>query len=152
MEDDLKLQDFDQWVKIFILKHEGGNLSKGSKILGHPIGYSCLVLDQVYFTVWLTVQAVSCFHSSAISDYKTVFLLVKRRNNAKKKKNLFLKSSEVSSVAYAYTIQKLHSFYWVKLSLVCKGCRRLLSYTILFTTIISYPSLISYKTRQTPWM
>ena len=25
----------------------------------------CLVLDQVYFTVWLTVQAVSCFHSSA---------------------------------------------------------------------------------------
>ena len=36
MEDDLKLQDFDQWVKIFILKHEGGNLSKGSKILGQP--------------------------------------------------------------------------------------------------------------------
>ena len=36
MEDDLKLQDFDQWVKIFILKHEGGNLSKGSKISGHP--------------------------------------------------------------------------------------------------------------------
>ena len=28
MEDDLKLQDFDQWVKIFILKHEGGNLSR----------------------------------------------------------------------------------------------------------------------------
>ena len=88
---------------------------------------ACLVLDQVYFTVWLTVQAVSCFHSSAISYYKTVFLLVKRRNNAKKKKILFLKSFEVSSVAYAYTIQKLHSFYWVKLSLVCKGCRRLLS-------------------------
>ena len=37
MEDDLKLQDFDQWVKIFILKHEGENLSKESKILGHPI-------------------------------------------------------------------------------------------------------------------
>ena len=37
MEDDLKLQDFDQWVKIFILKHEGGNLSKGSKISGQPI-------------------------------------------------------------------------------------------------------------------
>ena len=36
MEDDLKLQDFDQWVKIFILKHEGGNLSKGSKISGQP--------------------------------------------------------------------------------------------------------------------
>ena len=36
MEDDLKLQDFDQWVKIFILKHEGENLSKESKILGHP--------------------------------------------------------------------------------------------------------------------
>ena len=51
-----------------------------------PTSKVCLVLDQVYFTVWLTVQAVSCFHSSAISDYKTVFLLVKRRNNAKKKK------------------------------------------------------------------
>ena len=38
MEDDLKLQDFDQWVKIFILKHEGGNLSKGSKISGQPNG------------------------------------------------------------------------------------------------------------------
>ena len=37
MEDDLKLQDFDQWVKIFILKHEGENLSKESKISGHPI-------------------------------------------------------------------------------------------------------------------
>ena len=37
MEDDLKLQDFDQWVKIFILKHEGENLSKESKILGQPI-------------------------------------------------------------------------------------------------------------------
>ena len=36
MEDDLKLQDFDQWVKIFILKHEGENLSKESKISGHP--------------------------------------------------------------------------------------------------------------------
>ena len=36
MEDDLKLQDFDQWVKIFILKHEGENLSKESKILGQP--------------------------------------------------------------------------------------------------------------------
>ena len=39
MEDDLKLQDFDQWVKIFILKHEGENLSKESKILGHPNAY-----------------------------------------------------------------------------------------------------------------
>ena len=37
MENDLKLQDFDQWVKIFILKHEGENLSKESKISGHPI-------------------------------------------------------------------------------------------------------------------
>ena len=36
MEDDLKLQDFDQWVKIFILKHEGENLSKESKISRHP--------------------------------------------------------------------------------------------------------------------
>ena len=36
MEDDLKLQDFDQWVKIFILKHEGENLSKKSKISGQP--------------------------------------------------------------------------------------------------------------------
>ena len=36
MEDDLKLQDFDQWVKIFILKHEGENLFKESKISGHP--------------------------------------------------------------------------------------------------------------------
>ena len=37
MEDDLKLQDFDQkWVKIFILKHEEENLSKESKISGHP--------------------------------------------------------------------------------------------------------------------
>ena len=36
MEDDLKLQDFDQWVKIFILKHEGENLSKESKISGQP--------------------------------------------------------------------------------------------------------------------
>ena len=34
MEDDLKLQDFDQWFKIFILKHEGENLSKEFKILG----------------------------------------------------------------------------------------------------------------------
>ena len=40
MEDDLKLQDFDQWVKIFILKHEGENLSKESKILGHPNGHT----------------------------------------------------------------------------------------------------------------
>ena len=37
MENDLKLQDFDLWVKIFILKHEGENLSKESKISGHPI-------------------------------------------------------------------------------------------------------------------
>ena len=36
MEDDLKLQDFDQWVKIFILKHEEENLSKEFKISGHP--------------------------------------------------------------------------------------------------------------------
>ena len=43
MEDDLKLQDFDQWVKIFILKHEGGNLSKGSKILGQPNAYGWLI-------------------------------------------------------------------------------------------------------------
>ena len=41
MEDDLKLQDFDQWVKIFILKHEGENLSKESKISGQPIVYDC---------------------------------------------------------------------------------------------------------------
>ena len=39
MEDDLKLQDIDQWVKIFILKHEGENLSKESKISGHPISH-----------------------------------------------------------------------------------------------------------------
>ena len=36
MEDDLKLQDFDQWVKIVISKHEVENLSKESKISGHP--------------------------------------------------------------------------------------------------------------------
>ena len=36
MEDDLKLQDFDQLVKIFILKHEGENLSKESKISDYP--------------------------------------------------------------------------------------------------------------------
>ena len=42
MEDDLKLQDFDQWVKIFkiILKHEGENLSKESKISVHPTEYA----------------------------------------------------------------------------------------------------------------
>ena len=40
MEDDLKLQDFDQWVKIFILKHEGENLSKESKISGQPIEHA----------------------------------------------------------------------------------------------------------------
>ena len=39
MEDDLKLQDFDQWVKIFISKHEVENLSKESKISGHPSVY-----------------------------------------------------------------------------------------------------------------
>ena len=39
MEDDLKLQDFDQWVKIFISKHEVENLSKESKISGHPNVY-----------------------------------------------------------------------------------------------------------------
>ena len=42
MDDDLKLQDFDQWVKIFILKHEGQNLSKESKISGHPNGHRSL--------------------------------------------------------------------------------------------------------------
>ena len=45
MEDDLKLQDFDQWVKIFILKHEGENLSKESKILGHPTDYDFKLID-----------------------------------------------------------------------------------------------------------
>ena len=53
MEDDLKLQDFDQWVKIFILKHEGENLSKESKISGHPnihvirntVGISLVIKD-----------------------------------------------------------------------------------------------------------
>ena len=43
MEDDLKLQDFDQWVKIFILKHEGENLSKESKISGQPNIYTILL-------------------------------------------------------------------------------------------------------------
>jgi len=47
VEDDLKLQDFDQWVKIFILKHEGENLSEESKISGHPIthGFHYLTND-----------------------------------------------------------------------------------------------------------
>ena len=44
MEDDLKLQDFDQWVKIFILKHEGENLSKESKISGQPTVYGFVLL------------------------------------------------------------------------------------------------------------
>ena len=45
MEDDLKLQDFDQWVKIFILKHEGENLSKESKISGHPTTHDYMELE-----------------------------------------------------------------------------------------------------------
>jgi len=34
VEDDLKFLDFDKWVKIFILKHEGENLSKEFKYWG----------------------------------------------------------------------------------------------------------------------
>ena len=33
-EDDLKLQDVDQWIKIFILAHEAEILSKESKYWG----------------------------------------------------------------------------------------------------------------------
>ena len=53
MEDDLKLQDFDQWVKIFILKHEGENLSKESKISGHPNKYViCFVLFLIFHRLY----------------------------------------------------------------------------------------------------
>ena len=37
VDDDLKLQELDKVANIFILTLKGENLSKESKILGHPI-------------------------------------------------------------------------------------------------------------------
>ena len=47
-----------------------------------------LVLDQVYFTVWLTVQAVSCFHSSAISHMSNNQILRSEDEKVNFKENL----------------------------------------------------------------
>ena len=63
MEDDLKLQDFDQWVKIFILKHKGENLSKESKILGHPNGHDLTQRSNPW------VFHISCKKISTLFNY-----------------------------------------------------------------------------------